>query len=229
MIPKLIHQLWITPDTTQLNSVPAEVAAQCKMWAKLHPDYLHKLWSIEEVDRICSAIGRPDVQEAIRICRFPAMKADIARLLLLYNFGGFWVDLKLRPKRAFLSDTLDFDAVLTQHFPRPDMNLPDDFLINSFIGSVPTMPIIAKALTEITELVLARTEGSVFAVTGPLPLGRARREFLTKHPELAGHVKLLRKEETWDRLFSAGYGTYNKILGHWSVREKSESKYIEVE
>jgi hypothetical protein len=31
----------------------------------------------------------PDTGRAIQVCRFPAMQADIGRLLLLYIFGGF--------------------------------------------------------------------------------------------------------------------------------------------
>jgi hypothetical protein len=56
---------------------------------------------------------------AIQVCRFPAMQADIGRLLLLYIFGGFCVDLKLFGLRPFLGRLTEYDLVVTEHFHMP--------------------------------------------------------------------------------------------------------------
>jgi hypothetical protein len=132
LIPKIIHQLWIDPskgnsEKKTIAEPPPDIELRCSKWALLHPSFTYRLWSLEDV---LEAIEHDDALGvrallAMQSLRFPAAKADIARLILLRSSGGFWVDLKLEPRVSFLDPLVDFDLVLTEHFPqyhRPEPN-----------------------------------------------------------------------------------------------------------
>ena len=158
MIPKIIHQLWINPnredfnDGSQLQGIPPEVERQCMKWWSLYPTYLYRLWSLEEILATADddqMVGKR-VRAVILSLRFPAAQADVARLLLLRTFGGFWVDLKLEPRCRFLTPLLDFDVVLTEHFPQSNRPEPNGLLINGFIGSDRQTQFIDRVLKRVS-------------------------------------------------------------------------------
>jgi hypothetical protein len=143
LIPRIIHQLWIDPNTEaspgqrQLTRLLPEVERRRKLWQSFHPAYLYRLWSLEDVLSIAAddkTLG-DRVRAVIQSLRFPAAQADVARLFLLRTFGGFWVELKLVPGSPFLTSLLDFDLVLTEHFPQAHRREPNGFLAGSFIGA----------------------------------------------------------------------------------------------
>ena len=158
MIPRIIHQLWINPKPEdcnaglQLRGIAPEIEKRCLKWRSLYPAYLYRLWSLEEVLAIADddqVIGNR-VRAVIQALRFPAAQADVARLMLLSTFGGFWVDLKLDPYCRFLTPLLDFDVVLTEHFPQSNRPEPNGLLINGFIGSDRQTQFIDRVLKRVS-------------------------------------------------------------------------------
>jgi mannosyltransferase OCH1-like enzyme len=222
MIPKLIHHVWIDlahqPSTIQ--TIPEDVRENLLSWSKTEINYRQKVWLIDEILEICQTESLPAVGEAIRSCRFPSMQADIARLLFLQIFGGFWVDLKLHLNHRFLDRIADYDLVLTEHFPKEDLPDPSGHISNSFIGAAPGNPVIAKALKTAVENVTHRMPGSVYHVTGATNLMNAIKEI----PERGAYF-LLRHQTAWGYLFTNRGGSYNRGNMHWSLREQHESHY----
>ena len=174
MIPKTIHQLWIDPNAESFPEKgtraepPPDIELRCTKWRLLHPSFIYRLWSLEGVSEVIEHDDALGVRAllAMRSLRFPAAKADIARLILLRSFGGFWVDLKLEPRVPFLNALVDFDLVLTEHFPqyhRPD---PNGFLVNGFIGSDRQTSFLDHVLERVTTNVEKRMKASMFDVTG---------------------------------------------------------------
>lgn len=168
MIPKLIHHLWIDPlnQPTTHQTIPRDVKENLLSWQVVETAYHQKVWLLDEILTICITHNLPDVAQAIRSCCFPSMQADIARLLLLQIFGGFWVDLKLHLNHRFLDRFADHDLVLTEHFPKEDLPDPNGRLSNSFIGAAQGNPVIKKALEYVTDNVNRRMGGSIYHVTG---------------------------------------------------------------
>ena len=195
-------------------------------WRSLYPNYLYRLWSIEEVlavaddDRVMGARART----AIQSLRFPAAQADLARLLLLRVFGGFWVDLRLVPSSPFLTPLLDFDLVLTEHFPQKHRPEPNGFLSNSFIGADRYTQFIDRVLEKVLRNVEQRIQSSIFDITGPMNLMKVKGE-MANLPEAIGRYTVLAYTEAWAKCFRFGEAPYNDNGMHWSARERNEPIY----
>lgn len=195
-------------------------------WRSLYPTYLYRLWSLEEV----LAIGDDDhalgdrARAVMQSLRFPAAQADVARLILLRTFGGFGVDLKLVPYSTFLTPLLDFDLVLTEHFPQFHRREPNGFLAGSFIGSDRYTEFMDRVLRKVLLNVEERIQSSIFDVTGPMNLLKVKAEMI-KFPGAIGKYIVLAHTDTWGKLFGLGTAPYNDNGMHWSVRERREPIY----
>jgi hypothetical protein len=162
----------------------------------------------------------------IQALRFPAAQADVARLILLRTFGGFWIDLKLVPCCSFLTALLDFDLVLTEHPPQDHRPEPNGFLINSFIGSDRHTQFMDRVLKRVLLNVEKRIQSSVFDVTGPMNLLKIKEE-MYQLPGAMGKYTVLAHDEAWGQLFSSRAAPYNDNGMHWSVRERCEPIYTD--
>jgi mannosyltransferase OCH1-like enzyme len=224
MIPKIIHHLWIDPqnEESNLSMIPSDVMDNLRSWQLLEVGYQQKIWSIEEIFGVCKVHKMPEIAQALSACRFPSMKADIARLLILKLFGGFWVDLKLRLNCRFLDRLVSYHLILTEHFTKDDLPIPNGRLSNSFIGARPNNPIIGKALTSSVNNVNHRMGGSIYHITGATSLEIALQSE-------SGHDNhfMIPHQTAWDYLFSIRGGSYNEKNMHWSIREQRESPYLD--
>ena len=232
MIPKTIHQLWIDPNAESFPEKgtraepPPDIELRCTKWRLLHPSFIYRLWSLEGVSEVIEHDDALGVRAllAMRSLRFPAAKADIARLILLRSFGGFWVDLKLEPRVPFLNALVDFDLVLTEHFPqyhRPD---PNGFLVNGFIGSDRQTSFLDHVLERVTTNVEKRMKASMFDVTGAPSLFMTKTE-MEKNGEPIGNYTVLSHRQAWNEFFTMGPASYNYNRMHWSLRELREPIY----
>jgi len=214
--------MWIDPSA-QGTPLPPDIRENTEKWSVLNPGYLHKVWSIDEVFALLNMTHRAIERQAIEACRFPAMKADIARLVLLQEFGGFWADLRLRPLAAISADLWQFHTILIEHFPRLNLPDPTGVLINSFIGAQPCSPIIKTALNLVLANVATKTPRNVYSMTGPPNLENALLAYRLMESEASVGVKILSFKECWDRLWEKVEGSFNKDGMHWSLREKTEA------
>lgn len=236
MIPKAIHQLWIdpnaesSPEKRTLAEPPPDIEWRCTKWRLLHPSFTYRLWSLEQVSEAIEHDDALGVRAlvAIRSLRFPAAKADIARLILLRSFGGFWVDLKLEPRAPFLSSLVDFDLVLTEHFPQYRRPEPNGFLANSFIGSDRQISFLDHVLERVTTNVEQRMKASIFDVTGSPSLLMIKAE-MEKTGEPIGNYTVLSHRQAWNDFFTMGAASYNTNRMHWSLRELHEPIYVDNE
>jgi mannosyltransferase OCH1-like enzyme len=224
MIPKTIHHLWINSQngTSNLSEIPPDVMDNLRSWQLLEVGYQQKVWSIEEILGFCELHKMPEIVQALSACRFPSMKADIARLLILKFFGGFWVDLKLRLNRRFLDRLVSHHLILTEHFAKDDLPIPNGRLSNSFIGARPNNPVIGQALISSVNNVNRRMGGSIYHVTGATNLEVA----LQSQSDQDNHF-MIPHQTAWDYLFSIRGGSYNGKNMHWSIREQQESPYLD--
>ncbi len=224
MIPKLIHHLWIDPKKHPSASgmIPSDVRTNLTSWQIKEPNYTQKIWSLEEITKLCEAQNMPEAIHAIRLCRFPAMQADIARLIILNLFGGFWVDLKLRSERRFLDRFSDHDLVLTEHFTKQDLPNPNGRLSNSFIGAAKDNSVIMTTKHLVLANIDRRMAGSIYHITGATNLEISLARTIDR-----GLYFMIPHQTAWDYLFTMHPGSYNADGMHWSQREQRESPYLE--
>ena len=94
MIPKLIHQTWKT------DLIPKQWVSLVNKVKELNPDWSYKLWTDKENDEFV----RKEFPEFYGIfSRFPRsiMKADVIRYLLMFRFGGVYLDLDYEVLKPF--------------------------------------------------------------------------------------------------------------------------------
>ncbi len=219
MIPPIIHQLFINPHDGSGDGLPDAVGKHRATWAAQHPSFDCRLWTQADILRLSRARNASSVADAIEIAKFPAMKADIARLWLIYEFGGFWVDLKLSARTSFLNDMRSHHVVLAEHFPNASLPEPNGFLINSFLAAPGGSPFFARCIDIATHNVVNRIAGSIFKNVGSGVLMQVIDE--TSCP-----VHVMPHTQTWGILFDVGGAPYNHGGLHWSQREiAGESPY----
>ncbi len=224
MIPRIIHRIWVDPGgQLQAPDLPAEIRRNLQSWATHESGCTQKLWSLAELLRLCQIHDMPEVGRALEACRFPSMKADIGRFLVLKLFGGFWADLKLALKRPFLQQFSDHDLVTTEHYPKEDFPEPNGHLTIQFIGATQDHPVINETLRLIAANVNSRKPGSIYHVTGATNFNTAVSQAANlRHDHMIPH------QAAWQDLFALeGVRSYTAPTMHWSEREQRESPYLD--
>lgn len=101
MIPKIIHACWFGDAP-----IPEEHQAYIEGWKKIHPDFEIKIWTEKEFAKYYD--DSVFVKEAIELKKY-AFLSDYFRLVVLYEFGGVYMDTDvemLKPLESFLDCNL---------------------------------------------------------------------------------------------------------------------------
>lgn len=224
VIPRRIHQLWISP--AHLKTIPDDVMPQTQAWAEFHPDFKHRVWTIEEAAASLPIRRAKRMMEAVRLSRFEAMKADIIRLYLLSEFGGFWSDLKVKPRRRWLNEHLDKELLLVEHFPFVGIPNPTGTLMNGFFGCAPKNTFIESCIEQVHSNIDNRLSASIWDVAGPRVFMNIYHNWSSSNDRDFEGI-ILPWEYAWNEILEMGSGSYSFDRHHWSVREKEESIYLD--
>lgn len=103
MIPKIIHYCWFGP-----NEKPEIVRKCIKSWEKFCPDYEIREWNEKNYDISKAPLYVRQAYEAKKW----AFITDYARLEIVYNHGGIYLDTDVELVRS-LDDFLQYDAFFT--------------------------------------------------------------------------------------------------------------------
>ena len=103
----MIHQIYIANAKNYL--LPKYFEMTTKTIADKMPGYQHKIYFNEELRNfINETYGNEMLMAYDRLIPF-AYKADLARYLLLYHFGGWYFDISIRMiNGVFVNDDIDF-------------------------------------------------------------------------------------------------------------------------
>jgi len=123
-IPKIIHALWLQGR----DQAPPMVRANLARWEQLNPEYDLRVIDRDAVRTLLAHTGQD-------LDRFkPQALANIARLQLLKDHGGVWVDATLYPSQslnAWLDDVQKPEGFFAFRNPGPDRLLAVWFLVAS--------------------------------------------------------------------------------------------------
>jgi hypothetical protein len=187
----------------------------------------------------------PQYLDTYKAIRIPAAKADVARLLALYEWGGLYIDCHIGIKdrdalRRLIGRLNEFEAIFVDrrlvHKPRPP---EEHFLINSLLlgraRSQLFLTIAREALANLhrqreieqekgfVSYHIARLSGPGLVTAVVLQPGTENQQIRS---DLAGRVLIIREEAApVERSRHRGY----TIPGsHWSERQKTELLFISV-
>ncbi|MBV9783779.1 MAG: hypothetical protein JO264_08155 [Acidisphaera sp.] len=176
IIPQKIFQFW---DTA---SPPVEVEALMNTWSEKNRSYQYVRFDDSSAAAFMEQAFPSWFSEALLYCHHPAMRSDLIRLAYLFVHGGIYVDADdecLQP----------IDRVFSQlggnaSFIVSAAKLQPIHLNNWFIASVPQHPILADALRESCEGILAfkaaGTRSDIWDTTGPGLLTRTVAKYLLR-------------------------------------------------
>lgn len=94
MIPQLIHQTWKT------KHIPQKFKSFHDRLLSMHPDWDYHLWTDEENLHFV-AENFPEHLQMYQAFPKPIMRADCIRYMLMYQFGGLYLDLDYEMIRPF--------------------------------------------------------------------------------------------------------------------------------
>jgi mannosyltransferase OCH1-like enzyme len=89
MIPKKIFQTYKT-DYNNLSNIQK---AMTQTWIDKNPGYEYHYYSDYDIEQFILSHYGKEWHELFLTVKYPVMKADIFRILVLYKYGGFYADL----------------------------------------------------------------------------------------------------------------------------------------
>ena len=95
MIPKNIHQIFFNIGKGELDSFPRYIESHqnVKLYC-LNNDIKYKLWNRYEIDNLVNNSNK-NIKDIYKNFRYDIQKIDFAKYLLIYNYGGIYIDLDI--------------------------------------------------------------------------------------------------------------------------------------
>jgi inositol phosphorylceramide mannosyltransferase catalytic subunit len=197
-IPKIIHQT--VRDKRNLSRVFSENIARV---TELNPGWEHRLYDDGDIYALISANYDKEILNAYSSIntRYGAAKADFFRYLLVYKFGGVYLDIKSTLLKKLDEVLLENDEYLLSHWPNGrgmpyegwglyrDLPYPGEFQQWHIIAT-PSHPFLKKVISSVNKNIQNYNQNrdrvgkyAVVRVTGPVAYTQAIIPLLDK----AGH------------------------------------------
>ena len=142
-IPMFLHQTWKSELMQQ------DYVHSFDNWSKLHPGFLHVLWTDEDNDLLVKT-WFPEFLSSYKWLPLVIQKTDFVRLMYLYRYGGIYADMDYvayQPIPPFLPQLCGFMAVESPY-------ILNECLQNSLMVTSPENQVVSAALDIINEAVI---------------------------------------------------------------------------
>lgn len=152
MIPKTIHQTWSDdPVPPIINYIREENAKILKSLG-----YEIILWTDNMILKLINEYY-PDFYKIYNSARTGVQRGDIARIILVYHYGGIYIDLDILVLRDF-AELLDMtrDTFYVSYEPAEQTKLiynNDRYICNAFFAANKNNPFLHKLLRNIPEYI----------------------------------------------------------------------------
>jgi len=135
MIPKIIHQTWKT------ETIPERWKDAVDSCKKIHPGYRYILWTHQTIRKFVQKFY-PDFYPTFKAYTHDIQRCDAFRYLVLYKYGGIYLDMDLVCKKK-LDDFLHYDLVVVHS------NKEKRYWRNAFYMAIPKHPFIKFCIDEL--------------------------------------------------------------------------------
>lgn len=146
-IPYVFHNMWLDKKDSSSNDYPKKYKKYMDNKEKLHPEFLHKVWSYDDVLKVIST--DPELGKYKSLLEDMDMwicKCDLARLLVLYKYGGVYADLDINYKKN-IKKLLENKSEYFIYEPQEHMDDYGKKLIwNGFFAVSPKHPFIKELI-----------------------------------------------------------------------------------
>ena len=177
MIPKIIHRMWLDRYVSDNIGVPEKYIEFIKSFNLYNPEFTVVFWNMDKIKKLFN--DYPELNKYEKIWsnfKYHMQKCDMARYIILYLFGGLYIDLDFICFKN-LSPLLNRELLLV---PESNENLSTNRIriCNGFIGSIPRHPFWIEWMDFICSSILTiekENNSSVFTnvvnTTGPANFG----------------------------------------------------------
>ncbi len=221
-IPKIIHQIWIGKRTPPIKWINRWKNDYCKKY----PDFNHIFWNEEKIDKDLN--WYPKLRKIYDEEKEMYGKADIARLLILNQYGGIYTDAD----SIWVNDKNLDDIIQKAQDEKTNFFIgkepTKDYVANGTIGAIKNHPALVYLLQELENISdnynTIRESKGVWEVTGPVFVNKAVLEKypITVLPEVYFYpyswhgtekkdIELLNKMPKESYMYHYGYTTNNYI------------------
>lgn len=242
MIPKIIHQTW--KDKNLPPIIYKLVSENIRFFKSNGFEFM--FWTDEMILKLI-ADEYPNFYNIYKMARTGVQKGDIARILLVYHYGGIYIDLDVLVLRDF-SEILDMNAdklYITYEPSGQTMALynSDKYICNAFFAANKQNNMLKAILNNIPEYVQNYTE-NIFArfdifggayfktiIEDPLYAIFKSDVYIIDDRELffpINDLKFVGQPFTsgdWDKLRTGEYGK-DTIMVHYWIHGDFESKAL---
>lgn len=211
LFPRHIHQYWgdARPPEGVLNFI--------QTWRNKNPEFKHTLWSDSSARRFIGEQFGPQARACFDACLYPAMRADVFRVAVLFVCGGFYIDADEGCAES-ISPLEDLAGeVILYYVIRRTGGQAKDRIGNAFMAARPGARFLGRLLAEIFSAIIRRESKNLWLVTGPGKLTQvygqvdeAERRTITV---LTREQKLRFAKPDWQL-------PYKREASHWSVAQK---------
>lgn len=153
MIPRSVHQTWRSSELPKLFD---KIYERNKV---VNNNYDFKVWSHlpgnPDIDNFLKR-EYPDIYDIYEKTKFGVQKSDIARLILLYHYGGVYIDLDILCFKSFdnIIDTQSDNVYLCMEPNQQTKAIfnKENVLCNAFIATPARHEIFKQAIAEIKSI-----------------------------------------------------------------------------
>jgi hypothetical protein len=177
-ISKIIPKLMFRMCPFDLLSIPNEINTVLNSFFKLNPEYVQVYLDNDDCIQFIKDYY-PQYFEHYNNIIPGAYKSDICRLLLLYEFGGFYSDIGQTFKYPLSKFIDEDDEVVFSIENKPYTNIFN----NSFMAFYPKHPLLNYMIKSVIDNVSSKYYGvDNIDITGPRALGKSFNSFFNRLP-----------------------------------------------
>lgn len=177
-IPKIIHQIWIGPKPE-----PTKWTNSWRSYCKMYPDWTYKIWKDTDAYEIIANYS-PQLLAIYNAEPTYYGKADILRLVVIYYFGGVYIDADtvwIKPKslNPYITNCTFFAGYEREY---------DNLIANSVFGAVPRSYIVKELISTIVNRYwIKRKSTKPHKLTGPYLFKEIISQFMVRDKGIIIH------------------------------------------
>jgi mannosyltransferase OCH1-like enzyme len=114
LIPKILHFVWLSKGGNP--DIPLKHNFNINLFRQHNPEFKIKKWNNEKFLKLLSELYPNRYQQFINI-PVHIMKCDIARMIILQKYGGFYFDLDFYCKQSLSTLAQQRKIILTEEIP----------------------------------------------------------------------------------------------------------------
>lgn len=161
MIPKVIYQTWHT------NKIPEPIQSGINKMRNENPEYRYELHLDEQARTFVEENYSKQILEIYDSLLVGAAKADLWRYMMLYKYGGIYLDIDSVWKKPFKELLSDEDNAIISRENNSGLFVQWCLIFNK------EHPVLKYAIEKACTNILFRSQDNVVYLTGPIVFSEA--------------------------------------------------------